>query len=203
METVEDKKILVVGNPNYGLAQAFSETFKADFLSRSNGFDLSQKSIQVQCAEKSLNYDVFIICSSLYDFHQVKILRIVYEMWKRHKHNGQIICLGSTADTPVRGTAWIYPIEKKALKAYCRNLSLAALGGHGHNPPGIRVTYLSPGHIKTPVEDEKYPDVAKIDPKYLAQVVIWILSQPKEVNISEFALDPIQPPIKSGDEASL
>jgi len=80
----------------------------------------------------------------------------------------------------------------KALKAYCKNLSMAVLGGHGKSPNGIRISYLSPGYIKTAQADEKHPEVKKLDPDYLAGLIKWLIEQPKEVNISEIALDPIQ-----------
>ncbi len=189
----DEQKIFIVGNPEYGLAKSLARKFQAQFASRANGFDLCKRGLQEKCADISLEFDVFINCSSLYDFNQIKLLKIVYEKWKTHNHKGHIICIGSTADAFVKSTSWIYPIEKKALRAYCKNLSVASLGGPGNTPSGIRVTYISPGCIDTPHENEKYPKVKKLDPDYISDIIAWIINQPESVNISEFALDPIQP----------
>lgn len=188
------KKIIVSGNPNYGLAQALNEIFpEAEFYSRShNGFDFKVHENHSEFARRSLGFDVYISCSCLSRFRQVLLLEEVYNTWINENHSGQIIVLGSSADTPVKGTPWIYPIEKKALRAFCRNLSMASLGGHGSKPSGIRMTYLSPGHIDTPKANQKHPGVDKLDPSYLAQIIKWVIDQPVEVNISELCLDPIQ-----------
>ncbi len=188
------KKIIVSGNPRFGLAEALNDIFPhADFNSRShNQTDLKNHESHVQFAQKSLGYDVYINCSCLSRFRQTLLLEEVYKAWSENGHTGHIISLGSTADTPVKGTPWVYPIEKKALKAYCRNLSMRSLGGHGSKPSGIRITYISPGYIDTPKVREKHPEVDKLDPKYLAQVIKWVIEQPEHVNISELCLDPIQ-----------
>lgn len=188
------KRIIINGNKNYGLAQSLASFFPdAYFCSRTNsGHNLAKHQDREAFAQASLDYDIYINCSCLSQFRQTLLLEMVYRKWKENNKKGQILCLGSTADTPVKGTEWIYPIEKKALRNYCRNLSLAALGGHGSQPSGIRITYVSPGYLKTPKIDEKHPGVDKISTDYLAGVVKWLLEQPEEYNISEFCIDPIQ-----------
>jgi NADP-dependent 3-hydroxy acid dehydrogenase YdfG len=121
------------------------------------------------------------------------LLEAVAGEWLKAGKKGQIIAIGSTADTPVKGTPWIYPIEKKALRAYCRNLSLAALGGHGSNPSGLRVTYISPGYIATPNAQRNHPGKNMLATEKIVEVIDWIIQQPEGVNVSEIALDPIQP----------
>lgn len=187
------KSILVSGNPNYGLAQKIQELMpESNFCSRSSGYDLSQHKDMERVADLSLQYDVYISCSCLSQFRQVQLLEVIYHRWLKHQHHGQIIVLGSTADTPVKGTHWIYPIEKKALRAYCRNLSMAALGSPQEAPSGIRVTYLSPGHLDTPKANAKHTNVKKLDCLYVAQLISWLIQQPPYINISELCLDPIQ-----------
>ncbi len=194
MGGIMEKTVVVSGNREYGLAKALEKVFPtAQFYSRSqNNFDLSKYDDRIKFAELSLNYDVYISCSCLSQFRQTLLLEKVYKKWREVHKKGYIICLGSTADTPVKGTEWIYPIEKKALKAYCRNLSLASLGGHGNKPSGIRITYVSPGYLDTPKANEKHPDIKKINLNYLAETILWLTQQPPQVNISELALDPIQ-----------
>ncbi len=188
-----EKKIVVSGNPRYGLASALNSCLTADFFSRSeNEFDFSIEAKRKQFAELSLKYDVFVNCSALWRFQQILLLEEVHKMWLMHQHPGLIINIGSTADTPVKGTNWIYPIEKKALRAYSRNLSLAALGGHGSEPNKIRSTYISPGYLNTPSIERKHPGVKKLDVNYVASIVLWAIQQPDIVNISEICVDPIQ-----------
>ncbi len=188
------KRVLITGNKDYGLAKALAEAFpEATFISRStSGTDLKRHDDQVEVAKLSLEYDVYISCSCLSQFRQTLLLEKIYQAWREHSKTGQILCLGSSADTPVKGHGWLYPIEKKALKAYCRNLSMEALGGHGQEPSGLRVTYLSPGYLQTPKAEEKHPGVEKINVQYLAKMIQWILDQPTEININEISLDPIQ-----------
>jgi NADP-dependent 3-hydroxy acid dehydrogenase YdfG len=154
--------------------------------------DLSNLDEIRKFAQKSLEFDTYISCSCLFKFNQTLLLQAVVDCWRKNNHKGQIVVLGSTADTPVKGTEWLYPIEKKALKSYCRNLSFAALGGHGKPPAGYRITYLSPGYLDTPDANEKHPSVMKLELSYIAGMIEWILQQPLTVNISEISLDPIQ-----------
>lgn len=188
------KSIIVSGNPNYGFGAALKEEFpNAEFYSRSsNDFDFKKHENHVEFAKRSLNFDVYISCSCLSRFRQVLLLEEVYRLWSESRHRGQIIVLGSSADTPVKGTPWLYPVEKKAIRAYCRNLSVESAGGVKFKASGIRVSYLSPGHIDTPRANEKHPKADKLSGSYLAQVVRWLIEQPENVNISELCLDPIQ-----------
>lgn len=188
------KKIIISGNKEYGLAKALFEKFPdARFISRTNeNYDLAKFDTRDEFAKISLDYDVFINCSALSNFRQTLLLQKVYQVWLENSKKGQIISFGSTADTPVKGTQWMYPIEKKALKSFCRNLSMASLGGHGSEPSGIRITYLSMGYLATPNVEKKHPQVRKIDTGYIANLVEWVLSQPENVNLSEITIDPIQ-----------
>ncbi len=188
------KRIMVTGNKEYGLAQALGKVFpEAEFFSRSTtGTDLKKHEVREEIAQQSLEYDVYISCSCLSQFRQTLLLEQVYHTWRNNSKSGQIVCLGSSADTPVKGHGWLYPIEKKALKAYCRNLSLETLGGHGQRPSGLRVTYLSPGYLDTPKANAKHPEIKKINLEYLAKMIQWVLEQPPEININEISLDPIQ-----------
>lgn len=188
------KKTIISGNKNYGLGMALSQKVPgADFFSRScGGYDFSKHEARVKFAELSCDYEVYISCSCLAQFRQTLLLEAVYQKWLETGKSGYIICLGSSADATVKGTQWLYPIEKKALRDYCRNLSLATLGGHGSKPTGIRITYLSPGYLQTSGADKKHPDVQKIDLDYMAELIQWLIQQPPNINISHMGLDPIQ-----------
>lgn len=186
-------KMIVSGNGTYGLGKSIYNKFPyAKFCSRTNDFDFLQESERWRFAEMSLQYDVYVSCSALDQFAQTLLLQTVVQVWEKHQHQGTIIVIGSSADTPVKGSSLIYPAEKKSLRAYARNLSQKVLGGHGTTSNGIRVTYLSPGYLDTPQANEKHPHVRKLNCDYIADTIAWLLEQPKTVNISELCLDPIQ-----------
>src|SRR6478735_5624786 len=140
-------KILMTGNPNYGLAQAYSQLNPSvQFVSRSNGYDLTKHDGLLKLAEYSLGFDVLINSSALHEFWQTKLLYKVWERWKAESHVGQIISIGSTIDWSQRARAWLYSIEKKALMDGSQELG--GLGVWDHS--GIRTTYLSFGSLATP-----------------------------------------------------
>ena len=186
------KKILIAGNQEYGLSSALYKKWPdATFVSRTTGLkmDLCQLKNQRTIGEMSLEYDVFISVSSLWKFHQTSLVQEVAKRWKENEHEGYIIAIGSSADTPVKASTWLYPGEKKALRSYCRGLSQMVAGD---NFSGFKVTYLSPGWMDTPVEDKKHPAIPKLNLEYVANTVEWLINQPKNVNISELCLDEIR-----------
>jgi NADP-dependent 3-hydroxy acid dehydrogenase YdfG len=100
---------------------------------------------------------------------------------------GHIINIGSTADTGVKGRTWRYPTEKKALKAYNRDLTYKAMGGSN-----IKTTLISPGSLTTTSVMKKHPDRKLIDVEYIAELVVWTINQPEYINVNELSIDPIQ-----------
>jgi NAD(P)-dependent dehydrogenase (short-subunit alcohol dehydrogenase family) len=188
------KSMIVSGNPNYGVAEAIRARYpEARFFSRSHsGHDFSKHEAMQEFVQASLKYEVYVSCSCLARFRQTLMLEMVVNEWLKQGKKGHIVAIGSTADTPVKGTPWIYPIEKKALKAYCRNLSMAALGGHGSKPSGIRISYISPGYIATPGAEKSHPGKNKLTCDSIVDAISWVINQPEGINVSEIALDPIQ-----------
>lgn len=194
MDKMLKQKIIVSGNPNEGLAHSIRQRLEADFFSRSNGFDLTISSNQKRFAQLSLDYDVFINCAALNGFAQTLLLKEVYQRWKEKGHAGYIINIGSTCTDRPDLTDQIYPIEKVSLRDYSRNLSRSALGRDIQRPSsGIRVTHISPGALKT--DDSLHQHIRRLDPVYVANLVVWLIQQPPEININEISLDAIQPPI--------
>lgn len=186
------KRVIVSGNPSHGLGAALKEAFpEAIFGSRSSGYDFCEKEARERFAAASLSSDVYVSCAKLQDFGQVLLLESVFRCWRAHGHAGQIIAVGSTADAPIKGSEDLYPIEKKSLRAYCRNLGTAALGTGGE-ASGVRVTYISFGHLDTPGMNRRFPEAEKIRLGYAAGLIRWLTEQPAGVNLHELSLDPIQ-----------
>jgi len=189
------KKILITGSRNYGLCEAICNLFDTlpnieyETASRSNGFNLDNSDGYSKLANYYIDgdFDIFINNSAIWKFHQVMIVESVFNAMEEADRKGQIINIGSTADTGVKGRTWRYPTEKKALKAYNRDLTYMAMGGSN-----IKTTLISPGSLTTSSVMKKHPDRKLIDVEYIAELVVWTINQPEYINVNELSIDPIQ-----------
>ena len=188
------KKVLITGNRNYGLCEAICNMFDQngydyECASRETGWRLDRQEDQARLAHHFVlnGFNVFINNSAMWKFHQIMIAENMYNAVKLAGVNAQFIHMGSTADTGVKGRTWRYPTEKKALRDYNRDLTYMTMGGSN-----IKTTLLSPGSLTTPSVMEKHPDRQLIDVEYIADIILWLLSQPEYVNINEISLDPVQ-----------
>ena len=189
------KKILITGSRKYGLCEAMCNLFDTmpdieyETASRSNGYHLDTSEGQKKLAEKYIegDFDIFINNSAIWKFHQVMIAECMFNAMNEADRKGHIINIGSTADTGVKGRTWRYPTEKKALKAYNRDLTYMTMGGSN-----IKTTLISPGSLTTPAIIKNHPDRKLIDVEYIAELVVWIINQPEYINVNELSIDPIQ-----------
>jgi|TARA_R110000851_G_scaffold3473_3_gene14175 hypothetical protein len=189
------KKILITGSRNYGLCEAICNLFDTlpnieyETASRSNGFNLDNSDGYSKLANYYIDgdFDIFINNSAIWKFHQVMIVESVFNAIEEADRKGQIINIGSTADTGVKGRTWRYPTEKKALKSYNRDLTYMAMGGSN-----IKTTLISPGSLTTSSVMKKHPDRKLIDVEYIAELVVWTINQPEYINVNELSIDPIQ-----------
>ena len=189
------RKILITGSRKYGLCEAMCNLFDTmpdieyETASRSNGYHLDTSEGQRKLAEYYIegNFDIFINNSAIWKFQQVMIVECVFNAMEDADIKGHIINIGSTADTGVKGRTWRYPTEKKALKAYNRDLTYKAMGGSN-----IKTTLISPGSLTTTSVMKKHPDRKLIDVEYIAELVVWTINQPEYINVNELSIDPIQ-----------
>ena len=179
-------KVLISGNKEFGIAKELSMLYSnANFASRATGFDLTTFDGQALFSKMALRHDIIIINSALWKFSQTVLLDTVYKKLIERKKSPRIICIGSTTDRVKNGKAWLYNAEKKALRDYCNTL---AIGGVWSNVP--KVTYISFGTLSN--NQEKHPDRTCLDIKKAASYIKWVIDQPKDININEISLDPIQ-----------
>ena len=179
-------KILVSGNPNFGLAQALHKIYpNAQFCSKSTGYDLVKYEGRTQFAEQSINYDVIIINAALWQFQQTVLLDAVYKALVEAKKQAHIVVIGSTTDRVKNGKAWLYNAEKKALRDYSNTL---AIGGVWGNKP--KISYISFGTLSN--NQHKHPDRRCMNIDQAADYIKWLIDQPKYVNINEISIDPMQ-----------
>jgi len=189
------RKILITGSRKYGLCEAMCNLFDTmpdieyETASRSNGYHLDTSEGQRKLAEYYIegNFDIFINNSAIWKFQQVMIVECVFNAMEEADRKGHIINIGSTADTGVKGRTWRYPTEKKALKAYNRDLTYKAMGGSN-----IKTTLISPGSLTTTSVMKKHPDRKLIYVEYIAELVVWTINQPEYINVNELSIDPIQ-----------
>lgn len=182
-------KILVAGNPTYGLAQAINSELKeheVTFVSRTtHAWDLTKSEKQQEFANLSVDYDVVILNSALWKFNQTLLLEAVYKKLKAENKRTLIICIGSTTDRVNKATDWLYNAEKKALRDFANSLSLAGVWSNGP-----RVTLISFGTLSN--VQHKHPDRKTMPIEKAAQYIRWILEQPADLHLNEISVDPVQ-----------
>ena len=179
-------RICIAGNPRYGLAAGMRDIYPdAAFASRSNGYNLTTASGQERLAELAVSNDVFVNCSALWKFNQTVLLDTVYKRACADNPHLHIICIGSTTDRVKNGKAWLYNAEKKALRDYSNTL---AIGGVWGITP--KVSYISFGTLAN--NQHKHPDRRCMDVDIAASYVKWLIDQPRNLNINEISIDPMQ-----------
>ena len=191
-------KIAFTGNPNYGLAEAWSgkvantyvqtSLYTTDYFSRRNGWNFDDPERRQGFAVESLNYDVVINSSALWNFHQTLLLKQVWEVWNDNNKQGRIINIGSTADRSNSGTDWLYPTEKKALREYSLGLSMMSVW---QDHP-IKVSYISFGSLQTKKVHQKHPTRSLMDLSKAVNVIKEVVEQDSDNLLSEYRIDPVQ-----------
>jgi NADP-dependent 3-hydroxy acid dehydrogenase YdfG len=181
-----NKKILVAGNANYGLAKELYNLYPdATFMSRSTGYDLTSAEGQAKASALMLDCDIFINCSALWKFNQTVLLDKLYKFAVENNKCPYIICIGSTTDRVKKGGAWLYNAEKKALRDYCNTLGIA---GVWEGKP--KVTLISYGSLSN--VSEKHPTRTCLDITVAASYIKWLIDQPNYICINEISIDPLQ-----------
>ncbi len=100
------------------------------------------------------------------------------------KNQGHIVLTGSRAGRfPVKGS--IYSATKWAVTGYGYNLREELADS------GARVTVIEPGMVDTPFFDDPKPDAMR--PEDIARAVLYAVSQPPHMNVSEVMVLPVTP----------
>lgn len=172
-------KIITTGNSKYGLASAIQNT---DYASRSNGYDLSTDSGIQNFCQLVLNYDVVILncyTEKMNNYSQARLLHELYIQAIELNLKKHFIAIGSISDHINKEQPWLkyisYSSEKIALRHLCETIN--------HNrisiSPNIKCTYISLGHMHTPLVDKYHPDEVKLDTTYVANIIKWIIDAPE------------------------
>lgn len=178
--------MIITGNKNNNLAKEMFNLYPdAVFCSRTTGYDLTNSNDQDRFADVCLDHSVIIINSALWKFNQTVLLDKVYKKCIENNHRPHIITIGSTTDRVKNGKAWLYNAEKKALRDYSNTL---ALSGVWDNKP--KITYISFGTMSN--NQEKHPERKCLNINASASYIKWVIDQPKNININEISIDPLQ-----------
>jgi len=175
-------KLITSGNPNYGLAKSISQLIGGHFCSRSTGYDLQDDTGMDLFVTASMNYDVAILncyTEKMNNYSQARLLHKLYIEWEQTKKAGHIICIGSISDHVNTEQPWLkylsYGAEKLALRQLCQTIN--------HNrssiSPQIKCSYVSLGHMHTPLVDRYHPDEIKLSTNYVTSMLKLIIDCPE------------------------
>jgi NADP-dependent 3-hydroxy acid dehydrogenase YdfG len=178
--------MLITGNKEFGIAKELYKFYPdAAFISRTTGVDLTTATGHIKCAALSLDHQIFVNCSALWKFNQTVLLETVYKACVSAQHDIHIINIGSTTDRVKNGKSWLYNAEKKALRDYSNTLGIAGVWNSGP-----KISYISFGTLSN--NQEKHPERKTINIEQAAMYIKWVIDQPKEININEISIDPMQ-----------
>jgi hypothetical protein len=184
--------IITTGNPNYGLANGIDKIIGGSFASRSNGYDLETDAGMEDFCQTAIDYDVIIIncyTEKMNNYSQVRLLHKLYILFHEKNVKKHIICIGSISDHINKEQPWLkylsYSSEKLALKNLCQTIN------HNRNliSPNIKCTYVSLGHMHTPLVDRYHPNEIKLNTEYVAETINWIILAPEaieEITITKY-----------------
>jgi NAD(P)-dependent dehydrogenase (short-subunit alcohol dehydrogenase family) len=114
--------------------------------------------------------------------------KTVMPFMQRQK-GGHIINIASTAAKRAWANASAYHASKWGLLGFTHALGVE---GRAYN---IKATAIVTGGMKTPFLLERFPDIDQTtlqDPKNVAEVILYVLSLPKETSINEILVCPLK-----------
>lgn len=132
-------RILITGDPNYGLCQEMKHSLLASEITilseKDDVFD--QWSFLNKVLKECISYDVFINSAKLSNFMQTKILHDVWQVWHQFNKSGRIISIGS--DVIFKNHDSFYSLQKKALFECHKSLLYKDLN--------IKLSLINPGKL--------------------------------------------------------
>ena len=149
--------------------------------------------------------DVLVNSAGIADWDNLAILGSDLEQWEREiatnllalmsltRHvaeimgngGGDIINISSGADRGFAGEYPAYVASKWGVRGFTGSAVLAL------REAGIRITLLSPGEVATPMQpEEDVRSMRMLDPDDVAEAVIFAVTRPRHVSISEIRINP-------------
>ena len=186
-------KILITGNPKKDLCQEVvsllqQKGHECHCVSRATGHDFEKDTGGTikKIVELSESCDVFINLYANYFFNATIMAHKVYNNWiTKNMNDKRMINVGSTTDRVRKAKNNLYHYEKLILRDWSAGLALMGVWDGGP-----RVSHISFGTLDN--RAEKHGDRKCLSIKKAAEYLCWILDQPKDININELCVDPIQ-----------
>jgi len=124
--------------------------------------------------------------------------REAFRLMKAADDYGMIINMSSIVDSviPFPSKSLVYPATKHAVRALTEIIRQELIVG---NNDKIKVSNLSPGIVETNIvsaaglenADQFYRNVACLQPKDISEGVIYLLSTPHNVNVTQLTIKPV------------
>ncbi|CAH2093718.1 unnamed protein product [Euphydryas editha] len=151
----------------------------AGFLKTGNITDLGNNALSEDAIISTLDINLkgMIMCTR----------HAISSMKKRH-FNGHIININSIAGhyMPFEPSFNVYPSSKHAVTAF----TLALNNELAEFKSQIKVASISPGLVHTEMVNDYKGDCPILKPEEVADAIIYVLSTPPNVNISELVIEP-------------
>lgn len=164
---MSDRKVICTGNPNkpFTIAHGIKKLYpKSTFLHISNGWDLTDPSLDLKVKEQFAKHNTFINASYINHGIQSKLLELCNQSVKYC----DVVNIGSTHEYDNIGTA-----EYQNSKLNLRNLSLTL------NTARFKTCHLILGHLKT--TNDAHARQIEIDT--VCNLIPWLFEQTFEIPI--------------------
>lgn len=181
-------KMLVIGGSK-GIGNSLVEYFKADNVSRANGYDITVIADRHKIADLSIDYDVVVNHAYTTDNSQLYMLQLLVNKWIANNKQGTIINTGSISTyRPYFKDSmqwWNYTSTKASVDSLCYLVSKKCQ----ENKYGFRITNIKPGMLDT-LESRKKPHFTKgVSGEEYCKLVELIINMPAHICIPEIAIE--------------
>lgn len=157
-------------------------------FSRSNGYDISIDAERIIDSAKEC--DVFIN-NAYKDLNQVVLFDKLFELWK-DDNTKQIINIGSKSKYyPFNDEQPQLRKDKRSSKAYNDNkksITHSIYSKQMYLIKKCKIITIHPGYTKTDFIKHHWNNINMINPEDVAEIVKWVLSLPKHIEIGELGV---------------
>ena len=123
------------------------------------------------------DFDLYVINAHA-GFENVELL---YDLFEANKDREcQIVIIGSVSADGDRAYVNRYAVEKAAIDKAATQLQLI--------DSACRVSVVKPGRMETEMTDHR-KEYYRMDPKIIAETVLWVASQPPLINVKTISID--------------
>ncbi len=182
-------KFLVIGGSR-GIGRDIVNHFKGESLSRSNGYNITDRNSRNEIAHISLNHDVVVNHAYCGDFSQTLMLMDLCSLWIEKGKKGYILNTGSICSYRFNSKKdekwWLMSAVKKGQDEYINYLSHGACWREDIH---FRITNIRPGMLDTERGRRKTHFRSGVRGEDYCQLIEYLLNTPEDLIISEIVLE--------------